>query len=128
MFPDARIVFTRRAALDVCLSNYFLHLDHGQAYALDLLDTGHFLQQHDRLMDHWQRLYPGDIGSATGWMVDGNARLLDASGEPLPGLYAVGNDQDSIMGGVYPAPGITLGPALVFAGLAARHLMGSSAP
>lgn len=74
------------------------------------------------------RLYPGDIGSATGWMVDGNARLLDTSGEPLPGLYAVGNDQDSIMGGVYPAPGITLGPALVFAGLAARHLMGSSAP
>jgi tetratricopeptide (TPR) repeat protein len=61
MFPDARIVFTRRASLDVCLSNYFLHLDHGQAYALDLLDTGHFLQQHDRLMDHWQRLYPDDI-------------------------------------------------------------------
>ncbi|MDH4386973.1 MAG: sulfotransferase [Caulobacter sp.] len=61
MFPDARIVFTRRASLDVCLSNYFLHLDHGQAYALDLLDTGHFLQQHDRLMDHWQRLYPDEI-------------------------------------------------------------------
>jgi len=61
MFPDARIVVTRRAALDVCLSNYFLHLDHGQAYALDLLDTGHFLQQHDRLMDHWRSLYPQDI-------------------------------------------------------------------
>ena len=61
MFPDARIVVTRRAALDVCLSNYFLHLDHGQAYALDLLDTGHFLQQHDRLMDHWRSLYPQDM-------------------------------------------------------------------
>jgi len=61
MFPEARIVVTRRAALDVCLSNYFLHLDHGQAYALDLLDTGHFLQQHDRLIAHWLGLYPDDI-------------------------------------------------------------------
>jgi hypothetical protein len=42
----------------------------------------------------------------------------------LPGLYAVGNDQHSIMGGTYPAPGITIGPGLVFAFLAARHALG----
>jgi hypothetical protein len=30
----------------------------------------------------------------------------------------------SVMGGVYPAPGITLGPGLVFGWLAARHAMG----
>lgn len=67
------------------------------------------------------KLYPGDIGAATGFATDGDARVLDATGQPIPGLYAVGNDMHSIMGGVYTAPGITIGPGLVFARLAARH-------
>ncbi len=67
------------------------------------------------------RLYPGDIGAATGFATDGNARVLGEDHTPIPGLYAVGNDMHSIMGGVYTAPGITLGPGVVFAYLAARH-------
>jgi predicted oxidoreductase len=67
------------------------------------------------------KLHPGDIGAATGFATDGDARVLDASGQPIPGLYAVGNDMHSIMGGVYTAPGITIGPGLVFGHLAARH-------
>jgi hypothetical protein len=67
------------------------------------------------------KLYPGDIGAATGFATDGDARVLDASGQPIGGLYAVGNDMHSIMGGVYTAPGITIGPGQVFAYLAARH-------
>ena len=67
------------------------------------------------------RLYPGDIGAATGFATDAHARVLGADGEPVPGLYAAGNDMHSIMGGVYAAPGITLGPALVFGYIAARH-------
>lgn len=67
------------------------------------------------------RLYPGDIGAATGLVCDEHARVLDAGGAPIPGLYAVGNDMQSIMGGVYIAPGITLGPGLVFASIAAAH-------
>ncbi|KAF1022601.1 MAG: 3-oxosteroid 1-dehydrogenase [Paracidovorax wautersii] len=66
------------------------------------------------------RLYPGDIGAATGLWTDADARCLDAQGQAIAGLYAVGNDQHSIMGGAYPGPGITLGPGLVFAYLAAR--------
>jgi succinate dehydrogenase/fumarate reductase flavoprotein subunit len=69
------------------------------------------------------RLYPGDIGAATGLATDEHARVLDAEDRPIPGLYAVGNDMQSVMGGVYPAPGITLGPGLVFAWLAARQAM-----
>lgn len=68
------------------------------------------------------RLYPGDIGACTGLLTDAQARLLDAKGQPLPGLYAVGNDMQSIMGGVYPAPGITIGPGMVFAWIATRAL------
>lgn len=67
------------------------------------------------------KLYPGDIGAATGFATDASARVLDASGQPIAGLYAVGNDMHSIMGGVYTAPGITIGPGIVFGYLAARH-------
>ena len=67
------------------------------------------------------KLYPGDIGAATGFATDADARVLDDHGQPIPGLYAVGNDMHSIMGGVYTAPGITLGPGLVFGYLATRH-------
>lgn len=67
------------------------------------------------------KLYPGDIGAATGLRTDAQARVLDAAGAPIDGLYAVGNDQHSVMGGVYPGPGITIGPGLVFAYLAAGH-------
>jgi FAD binding domain len=67
------------------------------------------------------RLYPGDIGASTGLQTDADARLLGADGQPIAGLYAVGNDMHSIMGGIYTGPGITIGPGLVFAYLAARH-------
>ncbi len=69
------------------------------------------------------RLYPGDIGSATAWATNAHAQMLDAAGQPIAGLYALGNDMHSIMGGVYPAPGITIGPGMVFAHLAVRHAM-----
>jgi len=67
------------------------------------------------------KLYPGDIGASTGLVADAHARVQDVAGRAIEGLYAVGNDMHSIMGGVYTAPGITIGPGLVFAFLAARH-------
>jgi hypothetical protein len=67
------------------------------------------------------KVYPGDIGCATGFMADEHARALDAHGKPIAGLYVVGDDMHSIMGGVVPAPGCHLGPGMVFASLAARH-------
>jgi predicted oxidoreductase len=70
------------------------------------------------------RLYPGDIGASTGFATDAHAQVLDAKGQPISGLYAVGNDMQSIMGDTYPAPGITIGPGLVFARIAARHALG----
>jgi succinate dehydrogenase/fumarate reductase flavoprotein subunit len=66
-------------------------------------------------------LYPGDIGAATGLVTDTHAQVLDANDQPLGGLYACGNDMHSIMGGTYPAPGITIGPGLTFGYIAARH-------
>lgn len=67
-------------------------------------------------------VYPGDIGTALGIRCDENAQALDAQGAPIHGLYVVGNDMHSVMGGHYPSAGITLGPALTFGWLAARHM------
>ena len=68
------------------------------------------------------KVYPGDIGTALGIQADAHARALDAYGKPIPGLYVAGNDQNSVMGGAYPGPGITLGPALTFGWAAAMHM------
>ena len=61
LFPQAKIIHTVREALDNCLSIYFLHLDRGMSYALDLMDIGHYYRQYRRLMSHWQALYGNDI-------------------------------------------------------------------
>jgi succinate dehydrogenase/fumarate reductase flavoprotein subunit len=68
-------------------------------------------------------LYPGDIGASTGLVTNAHAQVLNAQSDVIPGLYACGNDMHSIMGGVYPAPGITIGPAITFGYLAAKHAL-----
>jgi succinate dehydrogenase/fumarate reductase flavoprotein subunit len=67
------------------------------------------------------RLYPGDIGASTGLMTDEHAQVLGPDDKPIGGLYACGNDMQSIMGGTYPGPGITIGPGITFAYIATRH-------
>ncbi|HQA32601.1 MAG TPA: FAD-dependent oxidoreductase [Casimicrobium huifangae] len=67
------------------------------------------------------RVVPGSLGTFAGLVTDNNAQVLDSSGAPIGGLYACGNDMNSIMGGHYPSGGITLGPAMTFGYLAARH-------
>jgi succinate dehydrogenase/fumarate reductase flavoprotein subunit len=70
------------------------------------------------------RLYPGDIGAAAGLVTNEWAQVLGGGNQPIGGLYACGNEANSIMGGVYPAPGITIGPAIVFAYRAISHASG----
>jgi succinate dehydrogenase/fumarate reductase flavoprotein subunit len=70
------------------------------------------------------RIVPGSLGTFAGLDTDIDARVLDSAGQPVPGLYAVGNDMASIMRGRYPAGGITLGPAMTFGYIAAHHAAG----
>ena len=70
------------------------------------------------------KLLPGSLGTFAGVRTDANAQALTRDGAPIPGLYAVGNDMASVMGGRYPGGGITLGPAMTFGYLAARHIAG----
>lgn len=68
---------------------------------------------------------PCTLGTAIGVRTDAWARALAADGQPIPGLYAVGNDMASVVRGAYPGPGITLGPGIVFAWRAMRHAAGT---
>ena len=67
-------------------------------------------------------VYPSTMGTCVGLATDGDARVLDGNGAAIAGLYACGNDMASLFRGVYVGPGITLGPALVFAYRAVMHL------
>lgn len=71
------------------------------------------------------RIVPGSLGTFAGLKTDARARVLDATGSPIPGLFAVGADMASIMGGTYPAGGINLGPAMTFGYLVGRDAAGS---
>jgi succinate dehydrogenase/fumarate reductase flavoprotein subunit len=74
------------------------------------------------------RVVPGELGTFAGIATNAQAQVLDQDGAPLAGLYAVGNDAASVMGGTYPGAGITIGPAMTFGYLAARHLAAARAP
>ena len=70
------------------------------------------------------RVIPGDLGTFMGVKTDAFARVLDETQAPIPGLYAAGNDMASFMEGNYPGAGITIGPAMTFGYIAARHMAG----
>ncbi len=71
-------------------------------------------------------IYPGDIGTNGGLKTDPLARVVDAKGKPIEGLYAIGNNAASAMGESYPGAGVTIGPALTFGYIAANHMTGSN--
>ncbi|MBL3731628.1 FAD-dependent oxidoreductase [Lysinibacillus sp. HST-98] len=68
------------------------------------------------------RLYPGDIGTKGGLVVDRYARVIKENGEPIEGLYASGNCSASIMGETYPGPGATIGPGMTLSFVATAHM------
>ena len=68
------------------------------------------------------KLVMGDLGTFDGLKTTVEGQVLDAAEQPIAGLYAVGNDRASIMGGNYPGAGITLGPIMTFGYITGRHL------
>jgi succinate dehydrogenase/fumarate reductase flavoprotein subunit len=66
----------------------------------------------------------GDLGTFDGIRTNVVGQVLDTAGSPIFGLYAVGNDRASIMGGNYPGAGITLGPIMTFGYITGRHVAG----
>jgi 3-oxosteroid 1-dehydrogenase len=71
------------------------------------------------------RIVPGDLGTKGGLRTDTTARVLREDGSVIEGLYAAGNASAPVMGRTYAGPGATLGPAMVFAYLAALDMAGA---
>ena len=72
-------------------------------------------------------VWPTPLGTSRGLLADRHARVYDAEGVPIAGLYVCGNDMQSPFGGEYPGAGGQLGPAMTFAWIAARHAAGVKA-
>ncbi|MDR5830635.1 FAD-dependent oxidoreductase [Caballeronia sp. LP006] len=70
------------------------------------------------------KVYPGSFGTFAGLKTNGSAQVLDLHDQAIAGLYAVGTDMASVMGGFYPSGGINLGPAMTFGYVAGRHAAG----
>ncbi|MFZ3599235.1 FAD-binding protein [Streptomyces sp. BH104] len=68
---------------------------------------------------------PTPLATALGLRTSPHGQVLDDQGAPVPGLYACGNDADSIMASEYPGAGCQVGAGLTFGYLAARHAAGT---
>jgi predicted oxidoreductase len=66
-------------------------------------------------------IHSGCLGTKGGPKVNRNGQAINLDGKPIPGLYAAGNVMGSPFGMTYGGPGGTLGPAMVFGYLAAKH-------
>ncbi len=73
---------------------------------------------------HAIRIECGTLGTNGGPRTDGEARVLDRSGTPIPGLFAAGNVMASPTGMAYGGAGGTLGPAIAFGYIAGRRAGG----
>jgi len=64
---------------------------------------------------------PTPLATSLGLRTDASARVCDAAGNPIPGLFACGNDMDSPFGGEYPGAGAQIGLAMTFGYVAAKR-------
>ncbi|BBX30850.1 3-ketosteroid-delta-1-dehydrogenase [Mycolicibacterium mageritense DSM 44476 = CIP 104973] len=63
----------------------------------------------------------GDLGTSGGLRTDEHARVLRDDDTVVRGLYAVGNVSAAVMGRSYAGAGATIGPAMTFGYVAAKH-------
>lgn len=64
----------------------------------------------------------GDLGTSGGLRTDEYARVLRLDDSAIDGLYAVGNTSAAVMGRSYAGAGATIGPAMTFGYIAAKHI------
>ncbi len=67
------------------------------------------------------RMRAGDLGTKGGLVYNEHAQVLRGDGTVIDGLYAVGNTSAAVMGNDYAGAGATIGPAMVFGYIGARH-------
>ncbi|ETW23068.1 FAD-binding protein [Mycobacterium gastri] len=68
------------------------------------------------------RIVLGDLGTSGGLRTDEHSRVLRCDDTVVRGLYAVGNTAAPVMGRSYAGAGATIGPAMAFGYVAAKHV------
>ena len=58
VLPNARIIHTRRAPLDTCLSCFSTLFAEGNSYSYDLKELGRYYRGYEALMAHWRSVLP----------------------------------------------------------------------
>ncbi len=71
-------------------------------------------------------VHPTPLGTSLGLRTNAHSQVLDASDRAIPGLYACGNDQHSILAGEYPGAGSQLGLGMTFGYIAVMHACGKA--
>lgn len=66
--------------------------------------------------------WPASLGTNGGCRIDADGRVLGATGEPIPGLYAAGNTSAAVLGGAYPGGGTPIACGMTFGYLAGNHV------
>jgi len=61
LFPNVKIIHTKRDPIDTCLSIFFQSFNDGHPYAFDLSHLGFHYRQYERIMRHWHEILPGRI-------------------------------------------------------------------
>lgn len=74
------------------------------------------------------QVYPGDIGTSGGLVINTKAEVTREDGSVIEGLYAAGNTTKSIVGHTYTAGGTSIGAALVFGHTAANTIAEKRGP
>ena len=79
---------------------------------MDVIDSGPY---------YAARIQAGDLGTKGGLVYNVNGQVLRSDGTVIDGLYATGNTSAAVMGNDYAGAGATIGPAMVFGYIGARH-------
>lgn len=82
LFPNAKIVDARRAAMACCFANFKQHFARGQGFAYALGDMGHYYRDYVRFMDHIDQVVPGAAYRLV------HERLIDDPEREIRGLLA----------------------------------------
>jgi tetratricopeptide (TPR) repeat protein len=61
LFPNVKIIHTKRDPIDTCLSIFFQNFTDTHNYAFNLSNLGFHYKQYQRLMQHWHEVLPGRI-------------------------------------------------------------------
>ena len=61
ILPNAKIIDARRAPMDCCFSGYKQLFAEGQEFTYGLEEVGRYYADYVRLMDHWDRVLPGEV-------------------------------------------------------------------